>query len=107
MAAPAIANAKPASTWFFDEHIEDVKEEAQMRTNGKLDINAAFVVSDNLWPLIAYHRVGANDNRNCYEQGEYKELRGMFPTAAGKIASNGPYRQVSVTAQIVPRAPQP
>ena len=27
-------------------------------------------------------------------QGEYKELRGMFPHAAGKIASNGPYANV-------------
>lgn len=27
-------------------------------------------------------------------QGEYKQFRGMFPHAAGKIASNGPYRKV-------------
>ncbi|CAB9499103.1 12 kDa extrinsic protein [Seminavis robusta] len=69
IAMPAIANAKPASTWFFDEHIEDVREESQMATGGKLDINAAFV-------------------------GDYKELVGMFPTAAGKIASHGPYEKV-------------
>ena len=28
-------------------------------------------------------------------QGEYKQLRGMFPSPAGKIASNGPYKRVS------------
>jgi hypothetical protein len=66
---PAVANARPASTWFFDENIENVKEESQMRTDGRLDINAAFV-------------------------GDYKELVGMFPTAAGKIASHGPYSSV-------------
>ena len=27
-------------------------------------------------------------------KGEYKVLRGMFPTSAGKIASNGPYSKV-------------
>lgn len=45
IAGPSMAQAKPASTWFFDENIENVKEEAQMKTSGKLDINAAFVVS--------------------------------------------------------------
>ena len=33
-------------------------------------------------------------------QGEYKSLRGMFPTAAGKIASNGPYAQVRTPATV-------
>ena len=66
---PAVTNAKPASTWFFDENIENVREASQMRTNGKLDLNSAFV-------------------------GDYKEFVGMFPTAAGKIASNGPYSTV-------------
>jgi photosystem II PsbU protein len=66
---PAIANAK-GSTWFYDEKIEDVKEESQMRTDGRIDINGAPV-------------------------GDYKELVGMFPTAAGKIASHGPYSSVS------------
>ena len=28
-------------------------------------------------------------------QGEYMSLQGMFPHAAGKIASNGPYQSVS------------
>lgn len=44
VAAPAIANAA-ASTWFFDEKIEEVREPAQMSTGGKLDINNAPVVS--------------------------------------------------------------
>ena len=42
---PAMASAKPASTFFWDDQIETVFEEAQMPTGGKLDLNAAFVVS--------------------------------------------------------------
>jgi hypothetical protein len=41
---PGIATAKPASTFFYDEKIEFVKEESQMPTNGKFDLNSAFVV---------------------------------------------------------------
>ena len=66
---PESAQAKAASTFFWDEHIEEVKEEAQMPTGDKLDLNAAFV-------------------------GEYKNFPGMFPHAAGKIASHGPYQSV-------------
>jgi hypothetical protein len=44
VAAPAIANAK-GSTWFYDQKIETVQEPAQMHTGGKVDLNAAFVVS--------------------------------------------------------------
>ena len=43
LAAPAIATAK-GSTFFYDEKIEFVKEENQMATGGKLDLNSAFVV---------------------------------------------------------------
>lgn len=42
---PHQADAKPASTFFFDETIENVREPSQMRTGGRLDINSAFVVS--------------------------------------------------------------
>ena len=42
---PPIANAKPASTWFWDEQIENVHEPAQQATDGRLDLNSAFVVS--------------------------------------------------------------
>ncbi len=28
-------------------------------------------------------------------KGDYKQLRGMYPTVAGKVASNGPYSKVS------------
>lgn len=42
---PSVANAKPASTWFFDEKIEEVYEPAQQATDGRLDLNSAFVVS--------------------------------------------------------------
>lgn len=45
-------------------------ETSQLPTGDKIDLNGAFV-------------------------DEYKQLRGMFPHAAGKIASNGPYRKVS------------
>lgn len=38
------ATAKPASTFFYDEKIEFVKEESQMPTGGKIDLNSAFVV---------------------------------------------------------------
>mmetsp|Transcript_36441 Transcript_36441/g.75843 ORF Transcript_36441/g.75843 Transcript_36441/m.75843 type:complete len:159 (-) Transcript_36441:832-1308(-) len=69
LAAPKVAEAKPASTFFFDEHIETVREEAQLATGGRLDLNSAFV-------------------------GEYASFPGMYPHAAGKIASNGPYYKV-------------
>ena len=41
---PDLAVAKPASTFFYDEKIEFVKEESQMPTGGKVDLNSAFVV---------------------------------------------------------------
>lgn len=34
-------------------------------------------------------------NVNVLLQGDYKTLPGMFPHAAGKIASHGPYEKVS------------
>jgi hypothetical protein len=43
VAAPHPATAK-GSTFFYDEKIEFVKEESQMPTNGKVDLNSAFVV---------------------------------------------------------------
>ena len=45
VATPPIAQAKPASTWFFDKKIEQVFEPSQMPTDGRLDLNTAFVVS--------------------------------------------------------------
>jgi hypothetical protein len=44
MIVPEIASAK-GSTFFYDEKIEFVKEESQMPTGGKVDLNSAFVVS--------------------------------------------------------------
>jgi hypothetical protein len=41
--APHPATAK-GSTFFYDDKIEFVKEESQMPTNGKVDLNSAFVV---------------------------------------------------------------
>jgi hypothetical protein len=45
IAAPGLASAKPASTFFYDDKIEFVKEESQQATGGKVDLNSAFVVS--------------------------------------------------------------
>lgn len=45
LAAPSLANAA-GSTFFFDDKIEEVIEPSQLATGGKLDINAAPVVSD-------------------------------------------------------------
>ncbi|GAX15841.1 hypothetical protein FisN_2Lh438 [Fistulifera solaris] len=67
LAVPTVASAKPASTFFFDDEL--VQEPAQQNTGGKVDVNAAFV-------------------------GDYMQFPGMFPHAAGKIASNGPYKTV-------------
>jgi photosystem II PsbU protein len=36
----------------------------------------------------------------CHQQGDYKQFPGMFPHAAGKIASNGPYKNVKDIYQI-------
>jgi hypothetical protein len=60
---PGIAQA-------FSQQLDDYAyEPSQQATDGRFDLNAAFV-------------------------SDYKQLRGMFPTAAGKIASNGPYESV-------------
>ena len=44
VAQPAISHAA-GSTFFFDDKIELVQEEAQMRTGNRIDVNNAFVVS--------------------------------------------------------------
>lgn len=60
----------PQAASAFSQQLDDYAWEPQQQaTNGRLDLNAAFV-------------------------GEYKQLRGMFPHAAGKIASNGPFTSV-------------
>lgn len=64
-----VAHAKAASTFFYDETIETVQEPAQMPTGDKVDLNSAFV-------------------------GDYKYFQGMYPHAAGMIASHGPYKTV-------------
>lgn len=55
----------------FSQQLDETAppEPAQQATSGKIDLNSAFV-------------------------GDYKVLRGMFPHAAGKLASNGPYKTV-------------
>jgi hypothetical protein len=42
IASPEQAKAKPASTFFFEDNM--VNEPSQMATDGKTDVNAAFVV---------------------------------------------------------------
>eukprot|EP00339_Tiarina_fusa_P023597 CAMPEP_0117072638 /NCGR_PEP_ID=MMETSP0472-20121206/51132_1 /TAXON_ID=693140 ORGANISM="Tiarina fusus, Strain LIS" /NCGR_SAMPLE_ID=MMETSP0472 /ASSEMBLY_ACC=CAM_ASM_000603 /LENGTH=173 /DNA_ID=CAMNT_0004796835 /DNA_START=82 /DNA_END=603 /DNA_ORIENTATION=- len=60
----------PIAARAFSQQLPDnAYEPQQQRTDGKFDLNAAVV-------------------------GDYKVLRGMFPTAAGKIASHGPYQSV-------------
>jgi hypothetical protein len=55
----------------FSQQLDDYAYEPQQQaTDGKWDLNSAFV-------------------------GDYKYFPGMFPTSAGKIASNGPYEKVS------------
>jgi hypothetical protein len=55
----------------FSQQLDDnAFEPQQQATDGKWDLNSAFV-------------------------GDYKYFPGMFPTSAGKIASNGPYEKVS------------
>eukprot|EP00980_Cylindrotheca_fusiformis_P019560 scaffold6784_cov108-Cylindrotheca_fusiformis.AAC.2 len=62
--------AYPQAVGAFSQQLDDYAyEPSQQATSGKLDLNSAFV-------------------------GDYKVLRGMFPSAAGKIASHGPYKTV-------------
>lgn len=76
VAAFALGAATPFASIAFQQQLEDhLTEPTQLPTSGKLDLNSAFV-------------------------GDYMKLRGMYPTAAGKIASNGPYSVVSDIYQI-------
>jgi len=60
------ADAFTHETYFLSDHVVPT---SQLAPSDLLDVNSAFV-------------------------GEYKQLRGMFPHAAGKIASHGPYKSV-------------
>ncbi len=61
----------PETVHAFSQQLDDYAYEPQQQaTSGKWDLNSAFV-------------------------GDYKYFPGMFPTSAGKIASNGPYTKVS------------
>lgn len=55
VAAPEMASAK-GSTFFYDEKIENVREASQMPTNGKVDLNSAFVVRDS-WESKREHNL--------------------------------------------------
>lgn len=60
----------PVESKAFSQQLDDnLTEVTQLPTGGKLDLNSAYV-------------------------GDYKQFRGMYPSAAGKIASNGPYSTV-------------
>ena len=55
----------------FSQQLDDYAYEPQQQaTDGRWDLNSVFV-------------------------GDYKAMPGMYPHAAGKIASNGPYKKVS------------
>jgi hypothetical protein len=43
VAAPAVSQAS-GSTFFYDDKIETVREQSQMPTGDRLDLNSAFVV---------------------------------------------------------------
>jgi hypothetical protein len=45
IALPELSNAKPASTFFFEDNL--VNEPSQMPTAGKTDLNSAFVVGEH------------------------------------------------------------
>jgi photosystem II PsbU protein len=102
VAAPSIASAGKGSTWFFKD--KDIKEESQMATDGKLDLNGAFVV--RTWATASLPSTQRSTNQSCallissllimhpFNQGDYKQLPGMFPHAAGQIASHGPYKSI-------------
>ncbi|EED92635.1 predicted protein [Thalassiosira pseudonana CCMP1335] len=64
---PEVASAGTANP-FFNEEVN--WEPSQMVKGDKVDVNGAFVV-------------------------DYKQFPGMYPHAAGKIASHGPYRTVA------------
>ena len=66
ISAPQQAQAKAASTFFFDEKIETVMEPAQMATGDKLDLNAAFVV------CIYFPSSSGHDTHRCPELGHYE-----------------------------------
>lgn len=60
----------PKESIAFSQQLDDyMVEPTQLPTNGKTDLNSAYV-------------------------SDYMQFRGMYPTAAGKIASNGPYYKV-------------
>jgi len=66
----------PNAAKAFSQQLDDnIVEPSQQPTNGKVDLNGAFI-------------------------GDYKQFPGMYPHAAGKIASNGPYSSVSFRIHI-------
>ena len=84
---------------FSQQLDENIVEQSQQSTGGKLDLNAAFVVSS------VFRKISSPWFRVCrildkqshilsFFKADYKQYRGMFPHAAGKIASNGPYKTV-------------
>lgn len=97
-AAVAAIAAFPEASVAFSQQLDDhLTEPTQMYTGGKYDLNSAYVVS--LWLLngcndCIYDSIQLIPFRNTNEKGDYMDLRGMYPTVAGKIASNGPYKTV-------------
>lgn len=67
LSAPGPSHSRGTANPFFGEEINF--EPSQQAKGDKIDINGAFVV-------------------------DYKQFPGMYPSAAGKIASHGPYKKV-------------
>ena len=63
---PLRSGAFTQETYFLDDNYIP---SSQLSPTDKVDVNSAFV-------------------------GEYKQFRGMYPHAAGKIASHGPYQSI-------------
>lgn len=57
--------------------------------------NAFSQQSDDNWVEPSQQKTDGRLDLNNTPIGEYKYLVGMYPTAAGKIASHGPYGSVS------------
>ncbi len=105
--APKPSLAGTANPAFVDE----VNFEPSQQARGdKIDINNAFVVRYivqflagavaqlNL-PLITRTTLPCS-NYTTSMQVDYKQFPGMYPTAAGKIASHGPYKSVKVRSKL-------
>jgi photosystem II PsbU protein len=92
--APKAVNAVTANPFFLDEINNEPSQQAR---SDKLDINGSFVVSllASAPCIIASSVYSFSLQQLSLTQTDYKQLPGFYPHAAGKIASNGPYKTVA------------